>query len=252
MVYKIFADFPALKHIVTERDAQRGCSFSMALHTGEDTLLVRENRRRLESYFGERYRFCGVRQTHSDQIHTVTRQENSGWERLSDAVEADALITNLPGVVLTILTADCVPILLYDPVQGAVGAVHAGWRGTAMRILSKTITRMTDQYDSRPEDIHIAIGPAIGQCCYEVDQEVAAHFMHYTDGGIHGQVEGKYQLDLKHINQLQALEAGILSEHIEVSPLCTSCAQERFFSYRAEQGCSGRFASAISLRREGD
>ncbi len=247
MRFDILERYPALRHTVTEKDLGFGCGFSMALHTGEDTDQIVHNRTALAQHFGEGYRFCGMRQTHSARVYVAKKPEGEGWESLSDAVEADAVITDLPKLVLTILTADCVPILLYDPLQGAIGAVHAGWKGTAAEILPKTIARMQAQYGSRAEDILIAVGPAIGQCCYEVGSEVAAPFMAYDGAVLEGAAAGKYQLDLKRVNQLQALEAGIMPEHIEVTPLCTSCAKDRFFSYRAEQGCSGRFVSAIAL-----
>jgi len=247
MKFEILEHYPAVRHIVTEKDLGFGCGFSMALHTGEAEAEIHHNRTALAMHFGEGYQFCGIKQTHSDRVHIAEQLEGEGWESLSDAVEADAVITDLPRMVLTILTADCVPILLYDPVHGAIGAVHAGWKGTEAQILAKTITRMQQQYGSCAEDILIAIGPAIGQCCYEVGSEVAEPFMGYQGAVTEGKSAGKYQLDLKYVNQLQALEAGIMPENIEVTPLCTACAKDRFFSYRAEQGCSGRFVSAIAL-----
>jgi YfiH family protein len=247
MRFEILERTPAVRHLVTEKELGYSCGFSMALHTGEDAEAIGRNRTALAVAFGEGYRFCGIRQTHSDRIHIAVHPEGEGWESLSDAVEADAVITDLPQLVLTILTADCVPILLYDPVQRAIGAVHAGWKGTEAEIVIQTIRKMQMQYGSDPRDIIVAIGPAIGQCCYEVGGEVAEHFMGYAGAVIEGNIAGKYQLDLKRVNQLQAEKAGISAEHIELTPLCTSCAKERFFSYRAEQGCGGRFVSAIAL-----
>ena len=247
MKFKLFDLYPNLWHTVTEKRTQESCGFSLALHTGEPEVQIKNNRSVLAAKAGKDSHFVGVRQVHSDKIHVVTQCKSQGWSALSDTVEADALVTNLPGVVLTILTADCVPILLYDSVAGAIGAVHAGWKGTQAEILPKTIAKMQEKYGSKPQDILIAIGPAIGQCCYEVGEEVARHFADYVGAVIVGKVAGKYQLDLKRVNQLQALENGIITESIEVTPLCTSCAKDRFFSYRAEQGCSGRFLSAIKL-----
>ena len=247
MRFEILDSCPAVRHLVSEKDLGFGCGFSMALHTGEAEAVIHRNRTALSEVFGEGYRFCGIRQTHSDRIHIAAHPEGEGWESLSDAVEADAVITDLPQMVLTILTADCVPILLYDPVAGAIGAVHAGWKGTKAEILPKTIAKMQEKYGSEPQDILVAIGPAIGQCCYEVGSEVAEHFTGYAGAVIEGKDAGKYQLDLKRVNQLQAMKSGIATKHIEVTPLCTSCVKDRFFSYRAEQGCSGRFVSAITI-----
>jgi len=124
--------------------------------------------------------------------------------------------------------------------------VHAGWRGTRMAILSKTIALMGDRYGCSPADIVAGIAPAIGGCCYEVDVGVAEHFMHYGDS-VSYRGDGKYHLDLKSINHAQLIEAGLLETHIETTPICTACQSDRFFSYRQEQGCSGRFVSAIMI-----
>ena len=247
MKFKILDRYSAVRHLITEKDPGFGYGFSMALHTGEERAVICRNRTVLATELGEGYCFCGIRQIHGDRIHVVEHPESEGWESLSDAVEADAVITDLPRMVLTILTADCVPILLYDPRQGAIGAVHAGWKGTEAQILPKTIAKMQERYGSEPRDILVAICPAIGQCCYEVGGEVAEHFGGYAGAVIEGKAVGRYQLDLKRVNQLQAMRSGIDTMNIEVTPLCTSCARDRFFSYRAEQGCSGRFVSAIAI-----
>jgi len=237
-----------IEHLITEKDLAFGCGFSLALHTDEDEETIHANRVELEGHFGAGYHFCGVRQIHSAEIAVIDQVKSIGWKELSSTVEADALITDVPQVVLTILTADCVPILLYDPVHRAIGAVHAGWKGTHAEILPRTIAKMQEQYGSQPQDIIAAIAPAIGQCCYEVGAEVAEHFVSYAGAVVEGKSEGKYQLDLKRVNQLQAEAAGVLPEHIEVTAICTACERERFFSYRAEQGCSGRFVSAIAIQ----
>ncbi len=247
MKFTLLDQCSAVRHLVSEKKSEVDCGFSLALHTGEPREKIVKNRTILTDHFGTDSLFVGIRQVHGDTVHAVTETKERGWATLLDAVEADALITDLPQMVLTILTADCVPILLYDPIAGAIGAVHAGWKGTQTEILPKTIAKMQEKYGSKPQNILLAIGPAIGQCCYEVGEEVARHFMDYMGAVLAGKVAGKYQLDLKRVNQLQALEIGINVENIEVTPLCTSCAKNRFFSYRAEQGCSGRFLSAIKL-----
>jgi len=247
MKFSLLGQHSSVRHIVTEKRPGAGCDFSLALHTGEPREQIVGNRAVLADHFGSDSLFVGIRQVHGDTVHVVTETKERGWARLSDTVEADALITDLPQMVLTILTADCVPILLYDPVTCAIGAVHAGWKGTRSEILPKTIAKMQEKYGSEPRDILVAIGPAIGQCCYEVGSEVAEHFVGYAGAVTGDKVTGKYQLDLKRINQLQAIESGVETKSIEVTPLCTSCAKDRFFSYRAEQGCSGRFVSAIEI-----
>ncbi|WP_292660420.1 peptidoglycan editing factor PgeF [Nitratifractor sp.] len=234
-----------VRHLVTRRLPQEPLGYSLALHTGEDAALVRANRERLRRHFGASSRFVSVMQVHGDGIHRIDEAWEIGWRSLEDAPRADALLTDRPGVVLTILTADCVPILLADPRRRVVGAVHAGWRGTAAGIVAKTVAAMCEGYGCDPREIYAAIGPSIGGCCYEVGEEVAEAF-----GGTEGALlrsDGRWHLDLKEANRLQLLASGVTAGRIECSPVCTACERERFFSYRAEEGCSGRFASCIML-----
>jgi len=245
MRFDILDKHTSLKHIITEKNLDAGYSFSMALHTGEDRDSIISNRRGLGDVFGYDAHYMVATQTHSDIVAVVDRHDES-WMGRATPREADALITNLPNIVLNILTADCVPILLYDPSVGAIGAVHAGWRGTQQGILSATIAQMREEYGCNPSDILAGIGPAIGGCCYEVDIGVAGHFMEYGDS-VSDRGNQKYHLDLKSINHAQLIEAGVLESHIETSLICTACQNDRFFSYRQECGCSGRFVSAIMI-----
>jgi YfiH family protein len=246
MRFDIFKSYDTLKHIVTEKSSNHPYQFSMALHTGEDEKSIIANRNKLRDEFGDDYSCCSVLQVHGKYIHVAKKLENGGSRDIAKLIEADAVITNIPKMVLTILTADCVPVLLFDPVSACVGAVHAGWRGTQEKIVSLTIERMGELYGSNPSDVIAGIGPAIGGCCYEVGIDVAKNFTDYTDS-VTKLTQDKFKLDLKAINRTQLLEAGLHPEHIELSSICTSCSSDRFFSYRAQQGCSGRFMSAIAL-----
>ena len=152
---------------------------------------------------------------------------------LDCAGEGDALISNT-GIV-GIRTADCVPILLADPVTNSVAAVHAGWRGTVADIVGEAVTALAQRWYTRPGDIHAAIGPCIGPCCYEVGPEVARQF------GIEG--TEKTHLDLPAENERRLREAGV--RNIWKSGECTFCARERFFSYRREREEAGRMISFI-------
>ena len=236
-----------IRHGVTMRDPSKALDFSLALHTGQAAESIRANRRELENHFGSEVHFVSVLQVHGDEVHIVEKPESHGWKEADPAVRADALLTDIPGVVLTVLTADCVPILLCDPVQRVVGAVHAGWKGSALGILDKTVKIMEKRYGSCPEEILAAIGPAIGGCCYEVGPEVAEHFAEYAGAVIPSEKGANPHLDLKAVNRRQLLDAGVLPEHIETSPVCTACEHERFFSYRREGGCDGRFMSCIMV-----
>jgi YfiH family protein len=160
--------------------------------------------------------------------------------------ECDALITNEAGVALVIFTADCTPILLHDPVTGAVGAAHAGWRGTAMGIAAKTVEAMVREYGCDPKNIHAAIGPNISFCCFETDREVPDAMVEALgeDAKAFIRPSGeKYYVNLKEINALWLRRAGV--EHIEISEACTSCRHDLFWSHRVTRGERGSQGAII-------
>ena len=164
--------------------------------------------------------------------------------------EADGLITDVPDLPLIIFTADCVPILLHDGVRGAVGAVHAGWRGTALDIAGEAVRRMREEYGCKPENIHAAIGPCIGPCCFETGPEVpdAMEALLGADAQSFVAPHGtKYMVDLKGINRHLLERAGLQAAHIDVSPLCTMCNHDRFWSHRYTKGQRGTQGSLIML-----
>jgi len=248
--FKQFENYPECIHAVSTRLRSEPYDFSLALHTGEDVKAIVDNRKKLSSLLDtdNHLHFIVANQTHSEHIEIISRIETKGWQGVEDAVsDCDALITNQKGVVLTILSADCVPVLLYDKEKEVVAAIHAGWKGTQAQIVAKTVQKMKKIYDCDPEDIIAGVAPAIGRCCYEVDKDVAKHF--FIEPRSFDVRSEKYMLDLPFINKKQLLDAGVLEEHIEISDICTACDdEERFFSYRKEQGCSGRFMSMIGLR----
>lgn len=232
-------------HLVSQKDVTAPYDCSLALHTQENPEKILKNRQTLNKKFPN-FNFVGAKQTHSTNIHVLKENKTLGWDSLEDAIQnCDALITNQPNLMLTILTADCVPILLLDPIQNVIAAVHAGWKGTKEEILFKTIKRMEEEFSSNAIDIIAGIGPSIGRCCYEVDWNVAQYFEKFEDA--YDQQADKYLLDLPHINKLQLLKAGLTSNNIELSNVCTACEVEHYFSYRKEKGCSGRFMSMIGL-----
>ena len=248
-----FKKSPSLLHAVTTKLHDHPHSFSLALHTGDPAQSIISNRNRLSTLleYNGALHFIVANQTHSDNIKLITKKETRGWERLSDAIEdCDALITDLKGVVLNVLTADCVPVLLYDRQKEVIAAIHAGWKGTKAHIVSKTVQKMQEEYGCDPQDIIAGIAPSIGRCCYEVGQEVAEQFFDIPEG--YTPKGEKYMLDLPFINKQQLLEAGLQKEHIEMSDTCTACDVERFFSYRKEQGCSGRFMSMIGMKNSNE
>jgi YfiH family protein len=233
------------KHIVTKKDLTQKLNFSLALHTQENPKMVLENRGKIQNYFPN-MKFIVANQTHSDNISIISSFDSKGWDSQESAIQnCDSIVTNQKGVMLTILTADCVPILLFDPVERVVSAIHAGWRGTQKKIVYKTIEKMKQKFNSNPKNIIAGIAPSIMRCCYEVDWEVAKNFIDCKNA--FDKVGDKYMLDLPYINKEQLLKIGVKKENIELSNICTSCQVEEYFSYRKEKGCSGRFMSMIGL-----
>jgi len=150
----------------------------------------------------------------------------------------DALLENTPGAVVAVKTADCIPILLVDPRSRAVAAVHAGWRGTVARIAASAVAAMRDRFGSASGDLHAAIGPGIGKCCYEVGPEVAARF---------GE-QGRAHIDLAEANRRQLLEAGVTARRIHASNLCTMSRPGEFHSFRRDKEAAGRLYSFAGIR----
>lgn len=157
--------------------------------------------------------------------------------------EGDALISDKPGIALAIRTADCLPVLIADPLHRAVGAVHAGWRGTALEIVPKTIRAMGQRFGSRQEDLVIAIGPGIGGCCFEVGPEVAQKFAAFFPE--RQDLAGRAKIDLAETIRRQLGRNGGSVGQLALSGLCTVCQPELFHSYRRDREAAGRMVSAI-------
>jgi polyphenol oxidase len=170
------------------------------------------------------------------QIHSASCLAAEGRAGLLG--EGDALIENQPGSVVAVKTADCIPILLVDERLRAVAAVHAGWRGTVARIAAGAVAAMGRRFGTRTEDLHAAIGPGIGKCCYEVGAEVAAQF-----GG-----QGRGHIDLAAANRRQLEEAGVTPARVYASNLCTMCRGEEFDSFRRDREAAGRMYSFAGIR----
>ncbi|MBM7614575.1 peptidoglycan editing factor PgeF [Alkaliphilus hydrothermalis] len=190
-------------------------------------------------------------QVHKDQVKVVTAEDKGkGFTRDMDFDSIDALITNERGVPLITYFADCVPLLMVDPHQKAVGLAHAGWSGTVLKIGQKTVMKMLEEYQSRLEDIIVVIGPSIGQCCYEVSEDVVEKFnMNFTDTStfVIAKDGGKYMLDLWEANRVALKEIGIQDRNIVKSRICTGCNTDLYFSHRFEKGNTGRMASIIEI-----
>lgn len=156
------------------------------------------------------------------------------------AGSGDALLTGTPELAVAIRTADCLPILLADPVTRSVAAIHAGWRGTVAHIAPAAVANMRETYGAQAGDIVAAIGPGIGACCYEVGEEVAREFGHH----------GRAKIDLAAVNRQLLIGAGVLPEKIQTAGLCTFCHDARFWSWRRQKEQAGRMVSFVRVLRE--
>ena len=222
-------------------------SLNLGIHRGDKPENVVKNYEILGEALGfDVDNLVFTRQTHTNIVRVVDKS-NAG-EGLGREVEpeCDALVTATPGVVLAAFTADCTPILLHDPVTGAVGAVHAGWRGTVGDIAGNAVRAMAEQFGSRPEDIRAAIGPNIGVCCFEthadVPDAVRAVLGEEAEAFIVPSGE-KFRVDLKGVNAALLRRAGV--RHIEISDACTACEPERFWSHRRVGNDRGSLAAII-------
>jgi YfiH family protein len=192
-------------------------------------------------------------QVHEDAIALLADTEPSGSASadrqplLHLFPHTDAIITNLPAVMINVFTADCIPILIADTERKIIAVVHAGWKGTLLGILGKTIQTLR-YLRSDPRDLFVWLGPAIGRCCYEVSAELVAEFQQrFPDFA--GYYEGR-NLDLIKLNILQAQRAGALPERISFSDVCTLCRQDLFFSYRGDAENCGRMISTMMIRND--
>jgi YfiH family protein len=227
-------------------------SLNIAIKEGETEDNVRRNLQILGSALGFGLEdLVLTRQTHTDIVRVVSRKDHLGCFH-RDYPECDGLVTCDKGVALMIFTADCTPLVFHDPVTGAVGAAHAGWRGTASVIGAKTVQAMVENFGCKPENIRAAIGPNIGGCCFETDADVPeamiAAFGSEVEQFIRKSGE-KYYVNLKEINALILRRAGV--RHIEISGACTACEHHRFWSHRVTRGQRGS-QGAIIVCKEGE
>ena len=271
----MFDSLPWLVHgFSTRRGGASTCYGGKTLNLGltpHDTKANVERNRRdfLQALQATNWPLMQVKQIHSAIVHRV--------DAAHAPVAGDGLITNTPGLLLAIKTADCVPVLVADVKRRVVGAFHAGWRGTVARIVEKGVGEMRRQFGCQPRDLRAAIGPCVRACCYSVGDEVRAEFASqftYADELFeevfdsnaihvrypllflnqrapgHGDLGPEIHLDLVKANRRQLEDAGVREEHVSVVDGCTSCDRAKFFSHRAEFGKTGRMMSVIGIRGE--
>jgi polyphenol oxidase len=254
-----------------------GRSLNLGFTQHDKRTNVEQNRRTLLVKFGatsgkgartKPWPMVTLRQIHSDIIHVVTAPT-------AKPLAGDGLVTNVPGIALGVQTADCFPVLLIDKKHKAVGAFHAGWRGTIQRIAEKGLGVMRHEFGTTPDDVVAAIGPGIQGCCYEVGEELKANFESQFDYASelfrdsqesdpvrekypmlfmnqrapgHGDMCIKMFLDLREANRRQLTAAGVPEKNVISLEDCTSCDAKRFFSYRADRGNTGRMMAVVGIR----
>ena len=276
------AALPWLVHgFSTRRGGVSTCYGGRSLNLGLTPADSKENVARNRTLFlealgaasqnsGDMWPLVQMKQMHSAVVHRVSAPPR-------EPLAGDGIITDTPGLLLAIKTADCVPVLVADVKRRVVGAFHAGWRGTAARIVEKGVGEMRRQFGSLPRDLRAAIGPSIRRCCYQVGPEVRAEFdsqfpysadlfeevfdadaIHVRYPMLfltarapgHSELGPELHLDLVEANRRQLEDAGLRAEHISIVDGCTACDTTRFFSHRAEFGKTGRMMAAIGIRPE--
>ena len=205
-----------------------------------------------ESFGIQPSQFVFCRQTHSDNIAIINsvKDDMGFYEKKNAVVETDGIITSSRGICLVIQTADCVPVILYDPVKHIAASIHSGWRGTARHILKKAIVRMQNDFMCEPSDIICCIGPSAGPCCYEVGEDVLTAFYKefLNPEGLFIQFsKNKYRADLWKTNKSMAIESGIKEANIETAEICTICNSDMFYSARVHKENAGRMATGIMM-----
>lgn len=228
-------------------------TLNLGANRGDDPANVRENFTRFCAAVGtDANALVKNHQIHGDMIRPVTREDVLPAPETPGVVEADGLVTDRPGVCLTIFSGDCIPVLLYDPVRRCIAAVHAGWRGTAIGAAARAAEVMVRDYGCKPERILAAIGPGIGPCCFETHTDV-------PDGlrsGLRADAEpfirplprdGKFSVDLKGANAKWLERADLDPAHIAVCPACTACLRDDFWSHRVQGNARGSMAAVIQL-----
>ncbi len=217
-------------------------TLNLAFHVGDDPLHVNTNHDLLAVQLGyEKTALVHMRQIHSDIVHAVTENDDFNHPRA-----CDALVTNRIGVPLMIMSADCIPIIIYDPLRHVVAVVHAGRAGAFKNIIARTVETMQHHFTCKPRSLHVTLGPSIHGCCYEVGDAIAKEAERLGYGAMVTCKNARYYLHVNAIVKAQLAALGIA--HVEEIGGCTACNSRDFFSYRAEGGVTGRIAGVAVLR----
>lgn len=228
-------------------------SLNLGPSRGDGMECLRENYRRFCAAIGtDAHHTVLSRQVHEDNVRLVTAEDaGKGLWRDRDYPSVDAMICNTPGIALTVFSADCGIILLYDPIHRAIGAVHAGWRGTVLGLVKKTAEEMHRHFSTEPQDLYCAIGAAIGPCCFETDDDVPSALRDALGEAAESYLErrgSKWHVDLKGLNAHWLRSIGV--QHIDICDHCTACMPQLYWSHRKMGQARGVQAAMIALHRE--
>ncbi|MCC2254906.1 peptidoglycan editing factor PgeF [Ruminococcus sp. CLA-AA-H200] len=257
--YPLFKETGLVRHGFSTRlgGVSEGCfaSLNLSFDRGDRPEAVMENFRRIGEAIGVRCEDMVLsRQTHTTNVRVVTEMDRGkGIVRERDYTDVDGMVTNVPGICLVTSYADCVPLYFVDPVKKAIGLSHSGWRGTVGKIGKETVRVMREQYGSDPGDILAAIGPSVCVDCYEVSGDVIEKFRAAFDEKFWPELfyrkeNGKYQLDLWRANELVFAEAGIRTEHMAVTNVCTHCNSRILYSHRTAGDRRGNLCAFLALK----
>jgi polyphenol oxidase len=213
---------------------------------------ILENRRRFLKLFPGEWVFAGCWQVHGADVRVVQSMDDArpAENQQGDTIYCDVIVSRAKSVLAGVKTADCVPILIGDPVTRAFAAIHAGWRGTLATAVIVAVDRLKREYDARPENLRVAIGAAAGPCCYEVGSEVIDAFTSRFGSGaslFRTTRPGHATVDLLKANQDQLQSAGVIPERIHTAPICTMCSTDLFFSYRKEKSVHGKVGRLMAV-----
>lgn len=231
-------------------------TLNLGFHVGDDPGRVLNNRRLLASAAGLPLETWVVgEQVHGAKVAVVGKEEKGrGADSLDTAIKGvDGLATSEPGITLVAFFADCVPIYLVDPVRRAIALAHAGWRGTLFGIATQAVTTLLEAFNCKPLDLWAVIGPAIGPCCYKVDEQMAENFkkeLPWAEQVLKAGGNDSWYLDLWEANRLELLDYGLSPQKIAVARTCTFCHPELFFSHRRDGGHTGRLAALLSCKED--
>ena len=256
LTFNVLDEVPFIKHGFSTRmggvSSGEFKSLNMSFGRGDPDENVTENYKRLCAAVGVDYdTLTASSQDHKTFVRRVTSEHRGiGIYRPKDMQSVDGLITNESKVALVTYFADCTPLLFVDMKNRAIGSAHAGWRGTVGKIGAKVVERMGEEFGTRPEDLIVTIGPAIGKCCYEVDEPVARQFIDLgldTEKFVFEKGGGKYMLDLLETNKQIIMSAGVPENNIVKSDVCTRCSSDLIWSHRATGGRRGGMCTILSV-----